>query len=174
LQRQLAVLEERARLLQQQIDQTQNDQAALETQLSAQADRVAAAEADLGASVARYETQAAAIATAQAALTERQTQRTSLQQSRTEAQTSIQKAELALDDRRSRRAQLAERRCTDQDITAHNAESAPSNIGRQNLKRNAPRSSRHRDQRSTAREPVAANRCAKHRTGPSEASRGAA
>jgi chromosome segregation protein len=125
LQRQLAVLEERARLLQQQIDQTQSDQAALETQLAAQADRVAAADAELDAIVARYETQAAAIAAAQAALAERQTQRTSLQQSRTEAQASIQKAELALDDRRHRRAQLADRRAAlDQDINAHTAEIA--------------------------------------------------
>src|SRR5512143_4061190 len=110
LQRQLAVLEERARLLQQQIDQTQSDQAALESQLAVQAERVAAAEAELNASAARYETQAAAIAAVQAALTERQTQRASLQQSRTEAQTAIQRAELALDDRRNRRTQLAERR----------------------------------------------------------------
>ena len=123
LQRELAVLEERARSLQQQIDQTQSDQAALETQLSAQADRVAAAEAELNASVTRYDTQAAAIATAQAALSERQTQRQSLQQSRSETQTAIQKAELALDDRRNRRAQLVERRTAlDQDVIAHNAE----------------------------------------------------
>ncbi len=78
LQRQLAVLEERARSLQQQIDQTQSDQAALETQLAAQADRVTAAEAELNGIVARYETQAAAIAAAQAALAERQTQRQSI------------------------------------------------------------------------------------------------
>ena len=125
LQRQLAVLEERARSLQQQIDQTQSDQAALETQLAAQTDRVAAAETELNASVARYETQAAAIAAAQAALLERQTQRASLQQSRTEAQTAIQKAELAVDDRRSRRTQRAGRRAVvGQDVTAHTAEIA--------------------------------------------------
>jgi chromosome segregation protein len=125
LQRQLAVLEERARSLQQQIDQTQSDQAALEMQLAAQADRVTAAEAELNGIVARYDTQAAAIATAQAALTDRQTQRESLQQSRTEMQTAIQKAELALDDRRNRRTQLADRRAAlDQDVTAHNAEIA--------------------------------------------------
>jgi chromosome segregation protein len=125
LQRQLAVLEERARSLQQQIDQTHSDQSALEAQLSAQADRVTAAEAELNGIVARYETQAAAIATAQAALTERQTQRTALQQSRAEAQTAIQKAELALEDRRNRRAQITDRRTAiDQDVTTHNAEIA--------------------------------------------------
>ncbi len=125
LQRQLAVLEERARSLQQQIDQTQSDQAGLETQLSAQTDRVAAAEAELNASVARYETQAAAIAMAQAALADRQAQRGLVQQSRADAQTAIQKAELALDDRRLRRSQLAERRAAvDQDIVAHNSEIA--------------------------------------------------
>jgi chromosome segregation protein len=123
LQRQLAVLEERARSLQQQIDQTQSDQAALETQLAVQTDRVTAAEAELNASVARYDTQAAAISTAQAALIDRQMQRQSLQQSRADAQTAIQKAELALDDRRNRRAQLTDRRTAiDQDVAAHNAE----------------------------------------------------
>lgn len=123
LQRQLAVLEERARSLQQQVDQTQNDQASLENQITVQVEQVAAAEAELRAIVSRYETQAAAIAAAQTGLAERQTQRKTVQQARAVAQTAIQKAELALEDRRNRRAQLARRRTErDQDAATHNAE----------------------------------------------------
>ena len=141
LQRQLAVLEERARSLQQQIDQTQSDQAALETQLAAQTDRVAAAETELNASVARYETQAAAIAAAQAALLERQTQHASLQQSRTEAQTAIQKAELAVDDRRSRRTHWpAGAPWWGRTSPRTLPRSLPSSSAGRNLKLNAPRS----------------------------------
>ena len=123
LQRQLAVLEERARSLQQQIDQTQIDQTSLEAELTAQADRVTAAEVELNGIVSRYETQAAAIAAAQAELAQRQTQRKSIQQSRAEAQTAIQKAELALEDRRNRRAQIAQRHTArEHDVATHNAE----------------------------------------------------
>ncbi len=123
LQRQLAVLEERARSLQQQIDQTQNDQTSIEAEIAAQADRVTAAEAELNAIVSRYETQASAIAAAQAELAQRQAQRRSVQQARAEAQTAIQKAELALEDRRNRRAQVARRRTAhEQDAATHNAE----------------------------------------------------
>jgi chromosome segregation protein len=123
LQRQLAVLEERARSLQQQIDQTQIDQSSIEAELTAQADRVTAAEAELNGIVSRYETQAAAIAAAQAELAQRQTQRKSIQQARAEAQTANQKAELALEDRRNRRAQIAQRHTArEQDVATHNAE----------------------------------------------------
>ena len=125
LQRQLAVLEERARSMQQQIDQTQIDQSALEAQLIEQADRVAAAEAELQDIVTHYDTQAAAIAMATAEVTARQQQRRALQQARTEAQNALHKTDLALDDRRNRRATLEQRRSTlEQSVAAHTAEVA--------------------------------------------------
>ena len=56
-------------------------------------------------------------------MAQRQTQRKSIQQSRAEAQTAIQKAELALEDRRNRRAQIAQRHTArEQDVATHNAE----------------------------------------------------
>jgi chromosome segregation protein len=112
VQRQLAVFEERARSLQNQIDQTTADRTSLEAGLAAQANRVAQAEADLAEVVARRDTQAAAIAAAQTALNARQAERQTLQHARTAAQDAIQKTQSALTDRRNRRVQLTERRHT--------------------------------------------------------------
>ena len=125
LQRQLAVLEERARSLQQQIEQTQADQTSLEAELTAQSERVAQAEAELAAIVAKRDTQAAAIAAAQQAVQARQAERQKLQQARAAAQDAVQKTQLALTDRRNRRAQLHERRHTlENDLATHQREIA--------------------------------------------------
>ena len=119
------MLEERARALQQQLDQAQGDRAALETEIAAQADRVAQAQAELDQIAAKHTTQAAAIAAAQQAVNDRQAQRQAVQRSRAEAQAAIQTAELALTDRRNRRAQLRERRAKLQnDLAAHTADIA--------------------------------------------------
>ena len=123
LQRQLAVWEERARSLQQQSEQALGECATLEAESAAQAERVAQAEADLAEIVARYDTQASAIAAARQALADRQAQRQAVQRSRTEAHAAIQQAELALADRRNRRAQLHERRSKlESDQAAHAAD----------------------------------------------------
>ncbi len=120
LQRQLAVLDERARSLQQQIDQTQNDRASLESQIALQAEQVAKAQVEQAEIVARRGTQAAAIAAAQQALNDRNAQRQSVQQARTDAQQALQAAQLALTERRNRRAQLADQRLKfERDVESH-------------------------------------------------------
>ncbi len=110
LQRQLAVLSERARLIDQQAADARADLAPLEQQIAAQMGRIARAEGDLAEIAHRIENQAQDIEAAQRALQERQTQRQSILQSLAEAQAAARRAEADITDRRNQRRRLEERR----------------------------------------------------------------
>ena len=110
LQRQVAVLAERARLLAQQAEDARADIVPLEAQVAAQTERVSRAESDLAEIAHRIDTQAQEIEAAQLALEERQAQRQSALQSMAAAQEAVRRIESDIADAHSRRTQLDERR----------------------------------------------------------------
>ncbi len=120
LQRELAVLSERARLQQQQAGDARADVAPLEMQVAAHGERVARAENDLAEIVRRIEHGAQEIEAAQRALEERQALRQSILQSMAAVQEELRRIESDSADRRSQRQQLDERRrALEADIATH-------------------------------------------------------
>lgn len=131
LQRQIAVLAERARLLAQQAEDARAEIAPLDVQIAAQRGRVSRAESDLAEIAYRIDSQAQAIEAARLALEERQTQRQSAQQSIAAAQETVRRIESDIADAHSRRTQLDERRTAlSAEIQTHRqaAESLISNL----------------------------------------------
>lgn len=121
-QRELAVLTERARLLQSQADDARAEIAPLETQIERQAAHVAQAEAELAAIQRRIDNQAGEIEAAHRALEERQSRRRSILQTLTAAQDDLRALQTDITDRHNQRRQLDERRATiDAGIAAHRA-----------------------------------------------------
>ena len=120
LQRQRAVLDERARLLAQHAEDARADVSVLEAHMAALRERVSQAESDLADMAHRLGAQAQDIEAAQLALEERQAQRQSAQQSITAAQETARRIESDLADAHSRRKQLDERRAAlSADVEAH-------------------------------------------------------
>jgi chromosome segregation protein len=110
VQRDLAVSQERARLLARQTDELQAELAQLEARSQAAAERVAAAEQEVVASEAAFRDQETRASQAQAVLDTHEEQRAAL--SKQMAQIQAQGVDLATkaSDRRTRLAQLGERR----------------------------------------------------------------
>jgi chromosome segregation protein len=109
-QRDLAVAEERRRLLIQGRDEAQSGAAPLEASRARQQEQIAAARADLSALLETLGRQRAAVEAAQAAVEERQSQVNERLAAQTEAQRKLIDLRTHIADRQSRLVQLGERR----------------------------------------------------------------
>jgi chromosome segregation protein len=110
VQRDLAVWQERARLLARQTDELQAEVAQLEAQTQAAAERVATAEQQVAASEAAFRNQEGQVTQAQAALDAHEEQRAELSRQMAEVQAQVTDLATKVSDRRNRLAQLDERR----------------------------------------------------------------
>jgi chromosome segregation protein len=110
VQRDLAVMTERARLLKRQQVELEAETQPLQDQSAAQAERVRQAEAESAALSQQLAAHQVDIARAQEALTSRQAERLTLGQARRAAQDNAFRLASDATDRRNRRAQLAERK----------------------------------------------------------------
>ncbi len=108
-QRELAVLTERRRLLQAQIEETRTDIAPLQARHAAQAERVAQAQKELEAADQAFQEHKAAVQAAQTGLTARQARRDDLLTQQNQAQKQLTRLQSDLVKRQSRQENLIER-----------------------------------------------------------------
>ncbi len=110
VQRDLAVKQERARLLARQSDELQAEVVGLETQAQAQAGRIADAEGDVAEALAAFRDEETLVVHAQAELEAHEAQRAALSDEAGEAQSRLFDLAAKVRDVENRRAQVDERR----------------------------------------------------------------